>query len=147
MNVASIAKLLGKGAGLAGTTLLAPEMLPFLIGGYFLGNELLGQAGAASERGLARQQMATQEQMAQMGQQAAKRATKESRANTEKYLRELRKQRQDEKEMQLMQMFMAGQQQQLAGIFQAAQGMAANAGATGRQPMGPGITNILRSNL
>lgn len=118
---------------------------PVAIGGTLLGSEVLGQAGKAGERGLAREEIALQKLMGEAAAEAAKRGTKESRENTDKYLKELVKAQQAEaarvREDSLMQAFLDSQNRQMAMTMQVLQGV------TARPSSGAGSMGLLRSNI
>ncbi len=130
--------------------LLKGLTLTQLIGGGFIGSEILGQLGQAGERGLTREQLALQTTLAKSSAEVAKRGTKESKAETEKYIQALlkakREEAKQERETMLMQSFMASQDRQAAMLLQALQGLTALSPQTGVSPSA-GMTALLRSNL
>ena len=124
--------------------------LPQIIGGGFIGSEILNQLGQAGERGLTREQLALQTALTKSSAEAAKRETKESKAATEKYLKALmkakREEAKEEREAMLMQSFMSSQDRQTAMLLQALQGMTSMSSQTGVSPSS-GMTALLRSDL
>jgi hypothetical protein len=121
------------------------QFWPVAIGGTLLGSEALGQVGKAGERGLAREEIALQKLMGEAAAEATKRGTKESRENTEKYLKEIVKAKEAEatraREDNLMQAFMESQNRQMAMTMQVLQGV------TARPSSGAGSMGLLRSNI
>ena len=155
-----VAKSAGKAApglaksawGKAGEAASTPSGLAALAGGAYLGNEILKQFGAGKQRDISRAELALQEKLAGMSAEATKLLVQESRASTEKSNKESREIRKEdirrEREDRMMEMFLSGQQNQMAMLLQAAQGMASTPGMAGSEPpRGGGITGILRSNL
>jgi hypothetical protein len=140
------------GWGKAEEAASTPSGLAALAGGAYFGNEILNQFGAGKQRDISRAELALQEKLAGMSAEATKLLVQESRAGTEKSLKETREIRKEDlrraQEDRMMEMFLSGQQNQVAMLLQAAQGMAGTPGMAGSQPAaGGGITGILRSNL
>ena len=103
------------------------SFLPLLIGGTFLGQEALGQVGKARERGLTREQLQLQRLLGEAQAEATERATKESKAQADKYVKMLTqekgKERAQAREQRLMEYFISSQDRQMALLMRALQGI------------------------
>lgn len=142
---------IGAGATAAGKFALpfiSKHLLTLLIGGGILGGQALGAYGQAGERKLARGQMELQAKLAGTSAEAGKRATKESRARTEEYTKQLMKLRKEEKresqDVAAMESFTASQDRQMALVLQAIQSMSQPSRAPS---MGGGMVSLMRGGF
>lgn len=130
MGPLALAILLASGAGVAGMG--------------------LGQIGKWGERGVMREQIAAKERMSKAQTESTKRLAKESEARAKEYMQQLlqekRKERISERETQLMQSFIGGQDRQMALVLQAIQGISQTPFAPS-QPSGAGMLGLLRSKV
>lgn len=142
------------GWGKAGEAASTSGGLAALAGGAYFGNEILNQIGAGKQRDISREELALQEKLAGMSAEATKLLVQESRASTEKSNKESREMRKEDirraQDDKLMEMFMGGQDRQMAALLNAMQGMASTSSLTGSSsgsPTGNGMVNVLRSAL
>jgi hypothetical protein len=134
--LSALAPLLAKGGSFA-AKLIAPEALvPLLIAQLVLGKGL-DVLGAKGDRDIARKQIEMQERMAKLTAEAAKKATIESQARSESYMRQTQ-------ENALMQQYQNSQDQQMALLLQAMQGMSNTPRPS--YPSG-GMVGLMRSAL
>jgi len=158
MNPAMLLKLapyLAMIPGIAKKVYASKHFLPAAGIGAFAGSEVLGQLGAAGDRGTAREQIQLQKAIALMQAEGTKKATKESRKSTKEYLKEVTKIRQQEmqaaRESEMLQNFLSSQDRQAAVIMQAMQGLSqTSAPYGGMQPQGRqprGMVSLMRSRV
>jgi len=151
LALATLLPLLAKIPGALKALYASKQFLPLLLGGTYLGSEVLGQAGKAGERGVSREQLKLQELLARTSAEATKTSVKESRAQTEKLMKELRENRREEakevREANLMQSYVNSQDRQLALVLQAMQGVSQSTPQLGA-PQYPrsGMVGMMRSN-
>lgn len=127
------------------------NLIPLLLGGGYLGSELLGAAGQAGERGLAREQIGLQTQMGKASAEATKRSVKESRARTKEYMKTLLKtKREDVKEardLQALQSYTQSQDRQMALVIQAMQALSQKQGGAATAAPGGGMLGLMEGGF
>ena len=124
---------------------------PAITTGGFLGATGIGELGRAGERKLTKEQLAIQQLLGINTAEATKKLTKESRANTEKYIAELTKAKREEqkqaRDSALMESFQSSQDRQVSLIMQAVQGIATTGAPSGQSPVPSGMVGLMRSEM
>ena len=125
------------------------HFLEMLIGGTYAGSTVLGEWGAAGERGISREQIALQKLLGTQQAAATKRSVTEDRKRAKEYMNKLLEMRVAEKkearEATMLQSFTQSQDRQMALVLQAMQGIAQTSRPSSRG--GGGMVNLMRSAL
>jgi uncharacterized membrane protein YheB (UPF0754 family) len=112
----------------------------------FLGATAIGERGKSKERKLTKKQMELQRLVQEATMEATKQQVIESKANTEKYIKEFAKIQEQEakraREDALMQAFMESQNRQMEATMSAIQGI-----SMGPSRPGVGTFGVMRSSI
>ena len=129
------------------------NFIPLLMGGTYLGSELLGAAGHAGERGLSREQMKIQTLLSKASAEATKRGVVESRAKTKEYVKALMKSKREDaneaRDLAALRSFQQRGDRQLALALQTMQALAGRGGVNlpTRSGGGGGMLGLMRGGF
>ena len=129
----------------------SPHFWKVLVPTLFAGQTVLSEVGKAGERGVAKKQIDLQRLLGESQITASKRATEESRERAKEYtkllLEDRKESRKEAKEQELMQMFMEGQNQRMALLMSAIQGISQTKPQYSPMASQGGMVGLMRSRM